>query len=200
MAHTDSPIKFAIIYGLGEGRWHGSRLIRAFVSYGYEESSLDDADIIIVHSAGLQLLPDDVLGKVIFLNAISLSDGFGHLIWSFHRKLFYDIRHVFTHAHVRDFFVKSCWNIWYLCKYADRLPFLYRSTLATGLEVPDLHARHVYVMAYQNDPWGQNVTPNERDTFLSYAGTHDQLWYTPEMCAHQVQLLYARVLAKTDQV
>lgn len=98
-----------IIYGWPEGSWHGRKLRLALKNAGYHiTSSPKNADIIIAHSGGCFLIPNDVQAKVVLMidlpywpNKSLLSSTMEKIrietknLW-WYQKMLFDIYYLFT--------------------------------------------------------------------------------------------------------
>src|SRR5688572_18120710 len=61
-------MKVAIIYGWAEGHWHGHRLRKELKAAGLEYShDPANADVIIAHSGGCYMLPDNSQANLVML-------------------------------------------------------------------------------------------------------------------------------------
>lgn len=117
----------SILYGFGEGRWHGRKLRIALQAADFTiANDPHDADIIIAHSGGMYALPENTSNKILFL--VAPSCGQPHKTWlqTQSKKVWLDMLFFFNAGMYVVWLQKSCWNVFYLVKQIPRLPRLWR--------------------------------------------------------------------------
>jgi hypothetical protein len=167
-----------IIYGFCEGPRTGERLQQALIAKGFKPiPNPDQADLIITHSGGAQLLPENVSAKQII--QVGPYWPKGPWLVATARKLAYDVRCHHAEGELRFWIIKSFWNFVYFWKLSTGPRML------QGL-MKGCHWRHgniTMVVRPRLDSYcPQNYTTRfaQEPAFISFPGYHDDIWRDPE--------------------
>jgi hypothetical protein len=186
---------YFISYGFLGGAGHSRRLRRLLTASGYHPAkSMNEADIIIAHSAGCLLLEAHVQAKLILLIGMPLADGPG---WrTFIRA---------TQGLVQKHFLK--WPPLALSSAFHGLTQLQRSLMiATNIKKLPLpeHDTHIIFIANRYDPWPKSrqldeLLDKKLWAFASLPGIHDDIYVHPEHYTAIINHYGPDILATTKQ-
>lgn len=175
-----------ILYGFGEGRWHGRKLQSALSAADFTiANNPRDADIIIAHSGGMYGLPEIVANKTVLLVAPSCGQPNKTWLQTQSKKVWQDMI-FFSHAGMfAPWLQKSCWNMFYLIKQIPRLPRLWLIHRRHQAGIPTIIAKATTVVIFKDDPWSGYLSAEEKTkhpdyTFITVEATHDDIWLHPE--------------------
>jgi hypothetical protein len=176
----------AILYGFGEGRWHGRKLRSALLAANFDVAdSPHDADIIIAHSGGMYALPEVVSDKTVFLVGPSCGQPDKTWLQTQSKKVWLDMRSFIEERTHIAWLQKSYWNVLYLLQSIPRLPHLWRIHHQHQACLPIIAAKTLTVVVFKNDPWSGYLRVEERlrhsrYTFITVDASHDDIWLNPE--------------------
>jgi hypothetical protein len=191
-----------ILYGFGEGPRVGKRLIAALQTAGY--TITDDAataDILIAHSGGIWLLPENTANKVVIMMNPSCTP-LHKLPAVFIQKMFIEFVQSVKKRHIKSWLQKSVANTWYvLTRPAYNLRMVARGT-KDPTHLPAIAAQQVIIVNARHDPWASHLPRSETArlphyVFISHPGSHDGLWLHPKYCVDIVQSVYGKRLLAT---
>jgi len=193
MKNSDKPT-YHIIPGFGEGKYHIQCLATALERLGYAASSdAAGADILIAHSGGCLDLPADTGGKLVILADPSVTPGVPALVRAMLVKVWTDAQECARQHRLRRWAAKTFWNLMYIFSRTVHNWRMTRLTLASGRRLPAVAGRTV-VISHHRDPWrwliGHDEPVNRGYVFVTYQGSHDQLWLEPADFASVVQSWY----------
>lgn len=175
----------AILYGFGEGKWHGKGLRAALLAANFAIARTpDNANIIIAHSGGMYDLPKDTAGKIVFLIAPSCGQPRKTWLETQGKKVWQDMTYFFRAGMAIRWIQKSCWNAVYLVGQIPKLPRLWRIHGRHQAGLPFI-AGSVVVITFTNDPWSGYISDSEKTKHLNYKfmrmdAIHDDVWLRPE--------------------
>lgn len=180
---------FAILYGFGEGSWHGRGLQRELLATGFVIADTPEvADVIIAHSGGMYSLPVNLASKTIVLIAPSCGSAGKTWLRTQSKKVWLDMRFFAREGILTKWIQKSFWNAFYLVRQSPRLPYLWRThrSHTAGLRAMDTKT---IVVTFRDDPWSGYMTTHEIEkhidyTFIGVDAVHDDIWLRPAVYAN----------------
>lgn len=187
-----TKLSVAILYGFGEGKWHGRGLRKALQTTGFTmAASPETADIIIAHSGGMYSLPKNTAGKTIFI--IAPSCGKARRTW-FHTqgaKVWQDMRYFLHSGLFIQWFYKSFWNGVYVIAQIPRLSTLWHIHQEHQAGLP-ITGTSTTIITFKDDPWSGYITTQELAkhptyTFIEMDAIHDDIWLRPELYVELLQ-------------
>lgn len=178
------PKTFHIIYGWAEGPWHGRKLKKALYGCGYRLAAVEEADVIVTHSAGAYLVPNGSDNKAVLLIGVPFWPG-RPLALRCVQKVWYDF---LAHKHQPlSWLRKTSWNIFYIIsqpRHNFRLSHASRRKSNLAFPVQAIIIRN------KDDAF---CTPEVQAYFqnkiIELPGQHDDCWQNPE---HYVPLIHTR--------
>lgn len=184
----------AILYGFGEGPWHGRGLRSELLAAGFSiVNTPETADIIIAHSGGMYDLPTGLSGKAIFLIAPSCGSAGKTWFRTQSKKVWLDMRFFARTGMLTKWIQKSFWNAVYLAGQSPRLPHLWRThrSHTAGLKVTNANT---IVVTFRDDPWSGYMTTDEIEkhadyVFIGVDAIHDDIWLRPEVYANLARIV-----------
>jgi hypothetical protein len=194
MTAIDSKPKalgFAISYGFVGGPAMSREFRTLLQSAGLQPAPLNQADIIIAHSAGCWLIPPDIRPHLVIYISLPLATTRWRQTW-FHATSASFMRG--RKLHNLNIRLK---NIYYAILQPRRNFNVFRHIKT--LQPVIFPGAQTVVIANRYDPWPQapilaDFIANKPWAFLSLAGTHDNLWEEPDIYAAIIEH-YARLLA-----
>src|SRR5690348_14896227 len=100
----------ALLYGFGEGTWHGRRFRSVLETQGFTVADqAEEADIVIAHSAGCFYLPQTSKKQLTVLIGPPYWPG-RSMVANFLRKAVSDFRYYRTHHLITAWWIKSFHN------------------------------------------------------------------------------------------
>ena len=195
MASTDLKSKtldsFAISYGFCEGPRHAKKLNSLLNHAGYLSKPLNEADIIIAHSAGCWLIPNNIKPRLVIYVGMPLSSNYKTLLSANRNSLREGVHH---NARVK---LNNAYHG--LRQPIRQLKIVRNFKSAKPVFFPNSHA--VFI-ANRHDTWPrseklQSYLNNHSWSFISLPGVHDDIWIHPERYVGIINY-YARLLAKTN--
>ena len=194
-----------ILHGYGEGPLHSRQLRKILDNVGYRVTKDPrEADIIVTHSGGSLIIPEDIEGKLILLIAPCNGYRGRSLLLTMLQKIGLDLR---THAKdqaIGAWLRKTSWNMVYiLVNHSRHLRML--KNLRRSKDLPHLGAHQLGIILYRDDPWSWYFDRNDlmskhQASFISHPRGHDDIWTHPEEYVAILQYLYeTRFLAGPDQ-
>lgn len=195
MAHTGSKPSFFIIYGWISGPGHGRKLSRLLQAAGFTPAgTAGGADIIITHSAGYYLIPQNS-GKIVVLVGPTLNSlTFANWLranWE-NARMFWKDRHALKGLrlnllHAADVILRPSHNL--KIAKAARLSAM-----------PALEDSNVLMIANQYDPWPKksgldDFVVQTPWVFMSMRGAHENIWEEPESYVAVIEAYAKRLLA-----
>lgn len=202
MANTplSKPFSFALSYGFVEGSAHGRKISRLLQQAGLVPAkNLISADVIIAHSAGCWLLPDDAKPKLILYVGMPLPLTSAQKIWL--KANWLNVKSFLAKGNIIKMIRIAALNTYYGLRHARRsLDIIHGVNTAK----PTIFAGATTIfIANQHDPWPRSARlsdyiNSESWAFLSLPGSHNNIWQHP---AYYVDIIknYAELLAKTDR-
>jgi hypothetical protein len=182
-----------ILYGFGEGPGHSKDLRATLWAKGFIVTEKPEwADILIVHSGGMALLPKDTADKLIIVMNPSCCPR-RKLLAVFIHKMYIECVLSFKNKYFLRWLCKAALNVWYTLARAPYNVRLVVKALTAPILLPVPNATKVWVVTARYDPWIVPVSDAERlshYTYLSHGGSHDTIWLQPNMCADIVQSAY----------
>ncbi len=201
MANTKSPeiLTFALSYGFVEGSAHGRKISKLLKRAGFTQAnSLTEADIIIAHSAGCWLIPDNAQPKLMLYIGMPLPFTSAQKIWLEANWL--SIKSVLAKGHVFKMLRGGILNTYYALRHPRRSRDIIRGA-KTSTPTIFTDATTIFI-ANRYDPWPQSkrlfdYLKSENWAFISLPGAHNNIWQHP---AYYVEIVknYAALLAKTN--
>lgn len=176
----------AILYGFGEGRWHGRKFQSALLAADFTiANDPRDADIIIAHSGGMYALPEDVSNKTVLLIAPACGQSGKTWLRTQSKKVWLDMIFFSRMGMRARWLQKSCWNILYFVKQIPRLPRLWRIHRKHQAGLPILNTKVTTVALFKDDPWSGYISAEAKVRHINYTfktidATHDDIWLHPE--------------------
>jgi hypothetical protein len=195
-----SPKHFSvcILYGLCEGPAIGRKFIRLLLANGYTITNDPRfADLIIAHSGGCLVLPNNCEAKLILL--IGLPDSqYSLLRVTLVKKIKLDAQMYYRDHIFGQWLYKTFWHTVYFWNMANNWHMLH------GLKT---HARYDSgnaVLIRNRDDITASDDPKQLHIknmpLLSLTGQHDDCWLHPEKYLAIIQAYYGqRLLAQTDE-
>lgn len=186
----------AIIHGFAEGPAISKRLRQALAGAGFKVvKDVREAQVILAHSGGLFLLPDNLEGKIIILSAPSIGYIGNSLVRTGLQKIWYDFRHAGKSGGIGKWLVKTFFNAIYIIGHPRTVKRMWRAAKKSGATLPAYHTRKVLVIGHRGDPWSGHISAGEITKhvgycFLSHQGMHDDLWSNPQEYISVIQYLY----------
>lgn len=188
-------LTFAICPGLFGGVAHTRGLIRLLTKAGYRSAAtLEQADIVIAHSAGCWLIPPNVKPKLVVYIGMPLAQTNPWKSWfaananQFRGGALYDLAVLLKDVYYALLQPKRNLQIIRMAKHAE------------SIIIPGAHAIFI---ANQHDPWPrgsalQTYVDTKSWAFISLPGSHDDIWQHPARYATIIDR-YARLLAQTGK-
>jgi hypothetical protein len=190
------PPTVAIIHGFAEGPAISKLFRQTLTESGFK--LVDDpkeAQIIVAHSGGLFLLPENLHDKIILLSAPSIGYLGNSLLRPGLQKIWYDFRFAGREGAMGKWFIKSFFNSVYIISNPRKVRTMWRGVKTSGAALPAHQARSVLVIGHKGDPWSGHISAHEiaKHTtygFMSHTGIHDDLWSNPQEYISVIQYLY----------
>jgi hypothetical protein len=177
--------KVCIIGGFTEGDHHAHHFVQVLERQGFSITKrLQDADIIVTHSGGCFLLPENLAGKTVIIVSPPC-DYHDSLFKNTLRKIGLDY-----HAHrdlkrLKHFVHKTSWSGLYFFTHGKQHWQMLHQMPKSGTNLPHIKAQKTMVITTKDDPWSSHISPttitkNPSYIFLNLAATHDDIWMHPE--------------------
>jgi hypothetical protein len=185
----DQHPTYSIIYGVAEGPAISQHLRHVLRAMGlHQADTLEQADVIIVHSGGIIDLPCNVQDKTIIIIAPSLSRKYSSMIMTELEKISRDLITNISSHKLLNWVEKTLCNTCYLCSRQKRLYRLWTTHRKRNQNLPRIEALNILVICYKDDPWSAYVPVSETVVnplyqFISLDATHDDIWLYPERYA-----------------
>jgi len=181
MTSTNSKISFFIIYDWISSKGHGRELSKLLRQAGFVEArTAEEADILITHSAGYYLIPEQAKARFIVmigptLNSLSFANWLhanlenARMFWR-DRKIAKGLR--LNLLHIADIFLHPRHNMMI-------------ARAAHSAKILTIQAAETIIVANQADPWPhpENLNAyieNQPWVFMSMPGAHENVWEQPE--------------------
>lgn len=196
-------LKVAILYGFGEGAWHGHGLRKSLLAAGFElAAKAEDADVIIAHSGGMYGLPADTTGKVIFIIAPCCGQPDKSWLQTQSAKVLQDMKYFISNGSFLRWVQKSFWNAVHLIMQAPRLAQLWRIHQEHKGGLP-ITGTTTIVMTFADDPWSGYISTEEFTKHPTYKviesnAIHDDIWLHPDIYVELLQKELAPLLLLKD--
>lgn len=196
---SSRPLTFAISYGFVEGSFHALKLDRLLKKAGFVPAkNMHDADIIIAHSAGCWLIPNNAKPKLVIYVGMPLPLTSAQKTWL--KSNWLSMRLFISKGHVFQMLRIGLLNTYYALLQPRRsLDIIHGSKSAQPVIFPD--SSTVFI-ANRHDPWPRskqldNYVESNGWSFLSLPGSHNNIWQHP---IYYVDIIkkYARLLAKAN--
>lgn len=185
------PKTVHFLYGFGEGTWHSKKFRRVLIRHGFSVvDSLDQAGIVIVHSAGAFYVPK--LRDDQWLMLINPPYWPGKSTSKRAReKVRYDLAHAILSKHLPYFLKKTFWNVAYGVGRLGHTRLIMRTAPTYHLRAELRHKRTILVRN-NDDAW---LTPDldhlkkaiPRLKIHHLTGEHDDCWYNPQPYVNLLQ-------------
>lgn len=177
-----------LVYGFSEGPVRSRELEACLAKAGLHIVSPEVADIIVTHSGGCVMIPQQHRAKLIICVAPTLGPATNHLVVTQLKKFRDDIKAL----GVRGFSKRNTPNAINIIPQMRRNIRMIRRVKLRGRSLPP--ATHGAIIAYSGDVWSQTVTKEQvmaypNYTFLTHSGDHDDLWEHPEPYAKLIQTI-----------
>ena len=202
MANTQSNNKltFALSYGFVEGSAHGRKISKMLKKNGLEPArNLATADIIIAHSAGCWLLPDNARPKLTLYIGMPLPLTSAQKTWL--KTNWLSVKLLIANGNVLGMLRGALLNTYYALRHPRRSIYIIKGIKTA---VPTIYPGSTTIfIANRNDPWPHSdrlfdYINNEDWAFMSLPGLHDNLWHHPTFYVDIIKK-YAELLEKTDR-
>lgn len=196
-------IPYFIAYGFVAGRRVSQKLEHNLEKEGfYKVNSVEEAVVVIAHSAGCVNLRGLLTGKIVFLVGPAIQQQ--SVV-----KTFLQANRLGVKAMLKSTYRQAGLRLRVLsCYYAVREPLrnarIIMQILRKQNSLPPLSApMRVVLIANQLDPWPRGLALERLITngvfaFVSLPGAHDNIWEQPERYSAIIKLYAKRLLAETD--
>jgi len=174
-------VTVAILYGFSEGPGLGGAFLRTLKQNGFEIiADPRQADVIVAHSGGCYLVPEESAAKLVVLIGESFWPGrplLGRVI----RKMQLDTASYWRAGHFIAWTIKQFWHSIYFWDMPRNLAMWRRQQPKTW---PILAGKKVVHIRYKDDAFctpaisKAGVLPGAE--FVTLPGQHDELWIRPE--------------------
>ncbi len=197
MASTGSKLSFGITYGFLGGHLVSRRLRRLMKAGGFDHcADLNDADIVIAHSAGCWEAGDLKPRLLVMVGLPMAKPG---LPTSFRANRARTSTYL-ANRHIPQGLSMTGFNLYYGLRQPRRNLKIIRN--AKGLQVTATKPEEIPVLFIinRNDPWTQNpdelqnCLQNKDWVFLGLPGSHDDIWEHPSRYVEIIER-HARLLA-----
>lgn len=184
-------MRYTILFGFGEGRAHANKLMRCVSKKGWEyTTSIAKAEVVITHSGGCFFVPQYLANKAVLIaNPICCKPK--QVLPSFWRKLGSDLAQTSHEGQWAHWLRKTCWNSVYMVAHIPYNLHMLWYTIHTSDTLPAIAAKRVTVIANHHDPWATLTPPivatQPTYRYLSFDGSHDDLWLHPQKYLDGVQ-------------
>jgi hypothetical protein len=184
----------SIIYGFGEGEWHGRAFRSALQMAGFSTNHQPaTADIVIAHSAGCFYLPNERQDQLTILIGPSYWPG-KPLIVSFWQKVSWDFKDYRRRGMTAAWFYKTLRNTLYIIGGTRKARLMIKNTRRQNFYAA-LRNKWTVIIRNQDDSW---LTPNAKAllgskatfSFHELPGQHDDCWINPEPYVRLLQSEY----------
>jgi len=174
----------AIIYGFGEGEWHGRVLRRALQAANFVVShEPTTADIVIAHSAGCFYLPEERNDQLTMLIGPGYWPGKSIAV-CFIQKIVRDFKDYQRRDMTISWFYKTLRNSLYIIGGGHKTLLMIRNARRQNFYAA-LRNKRVFIVRNHDDPW---LTPDAESllhdkaafSFYELPGQHDDCWINPE--------------------
>ncbi|HEU4985306.1 MAG TPA: hypothetical protein VFT58_06660 [Nitrososphaera sp.] len=188
--------KVYIAHGFAEGPQISQRLAAALRDNGINTTKdPKEADIVVAHSSGCFEIPKTFKGKTVLLAGPSTGFAGSSPVKVQARKVRHDFGIALRNRQFGRWFLKSLWNTKYLIGIAPRVPDYTKGALKLQSKLPDVKAKTVAVILYKDDPWSwyypRDIAKRHPEyAFVSYTGSHDDLWTNPKDYITILKYLY----------
>lgn len=186
----------AILYGFAEGQKIGEHLTKVLTqdTFILTKDSIN-ASVIIAHSGGIFLVPQNTKAQTLIFVAPSIGDV--SLLGTQLHKTWIEFHNALTTKRLLQFYKRSLWNCVYLATRNAYHSQMMRAYKMLGKKLPNFQTKNVFVITNNKDPWSKQLTQDQKKNYPSYTfitmdGTHDDLWINPEN--------YIKLLGHTHQV
>jgi hypothetical protein len=201
MARTASakakPLTCAFSYGFVGGPGLSRRLRKQLKALGLVPTdAIEQADIIVAHSAGCWLIPENARPKLVIYVGMPLAQAYPHKTFIAARRE--NIQAFFKNLHVlRGIYMALC-GLYYGLTQPLRNRDIIRGVKQAQPATEFSGAQAVFI-ANRNDPWPRSdklqAYMDDRDwAFIGLPGAHDDIWEHSDRYAAIINY-YARLLA-----
>ncbi len=169
-------MKVALIYGYAEGPRIAKNLIEYLGARGHELVDASEAEVILAHSGGSYLIPDNNSATRVVLVDVPYYDNHP----SFIKKL---SKRVTEEGISLSALQKFIWNNWYVYSQPKRSYQMYKRVIEG--EFHGVEGKKVMLVRNNNDLFGAIDQDKEQARANGWLveglpGTHDDLWVNPE--------------------
>lgn len=189
-SRSRSQLTYAICYGFIGGPLHSRRFDKLMGRAGYAKTKPDQADIVIAHSAGCWLLPDDARPQLVIYVGMPLTMVRGR--WKWFKLNLIGLKR----EPLRGLKIRLVGNYYALAQFRRNLDIFRHPKIGQPIIIDGVPT--VFI-ANKDDAWpvlsDYTAYINEHGwSFLSLPGTHDDIWEHPERYTEIINH-YARLLA-----
>jgi hypothetical protein len=181
-----------LVYGFGEGPWHGRQIWPTLKSAGYIPAlKANDADIIIAHSAGCFYLPDSQKPQqLVLIDPPYWPDK--SVALSFLQKTYLDLQASITQHRIRYWLRKTLWNLYYILQDIPKVISIIRQSRLNNLKRLLRH-NYVTIVRHQYDAFctpeiDRHFDRDQNVRFISVTGQHDDCWHDPDVLIPVIQM------------
>lgn len=185
-----------ICYGFVEGKTRARRFARLCKKSGFELAELENADLIVAHSAGCWLLPADIHPKLVIYVGMPLNRSRSQENWL---KSTIDSINI---EGLKNNITARLSNIYYLLRNPIRnLKIIAHPRIGYAVEYADTPTIFI---ANQHDSWPiaedfPVFIANHPWTFIGLPGTHDDIWQHPDRYVAIIKHYADGLLAQTGK-
>jgi hypothetical protein len=172
------PLSVAIVYGFAEGKYHGRKLRAALRGQGLKIVGLDEADVILAHSAGCYLVPEQARAKIIL--------HIGYTYWP-GRKLMTSLKYLLAAEYHQYglllWLVRCAINDLYMLNLAQTIRTV-RSWGTRGTYLDRHHQARLVFIRNRDDSYTHPDAlwslAGTNHTSITLPGSHNHIWDDPE--------------------
>jgi hypothetical protein len=174
--------RVAILPGFAEGKWHTQHVSRVLDDSFQHVHVKHGADIVITHSAGIHLLPENIQMELLFITGLPVIKR-RTIAVRLGKKVRRDYKRYKNYKRQREWWLKSGYNIVYFVRYPNRWLRMVRSLNPQSW--PDFQAKQIVVIANEEDVFNspQSLLKLAKQygwKFYTLPGQHDDIWERPD--------------------
>lgn len=189
---------YGIIYGFLGGPAHGRSLRKKLGKLGLVEAPvIEDADILIAHSAGCWRIPKNTKAKLILLIGMPLQTD--QSAKTFRRANILNSKHSIKNHHILTGFKNALKSGFYGLKQPGRNIKIIKN-IRGNLNLPKpAEIKTVFIMN-RYDPWTESpelemIAAQQPYAFICLPGTHGNIWEEPAEYVNIINQYVPRILA-----
>lgn len=193
MADTNfNNVTFAISYGFMEGHLHGRGLTKGLAKRGFHSSDLDQADIIIAHSAGCGLIPADSKPSLVVYIGMPL-----HMAKPKRQWAGVTLTSLTKGNPLKDLVTRAKNSYHGVINIRRNIRIMQNPQLGEPALFPG--AKAVFIAnrydAWPRGPGLERFVDQKPWAFISLPGTHEDIWENPEKYVDIIEVYAKRLLA-----